>query len=427
MNHTSPPPLRVEQALRLLPDVDALAPLRGFLISRSQARPTGVEPHGTVGKRTVQPGELREFVPEAVEAVKEHLSALFTAAVEALEAEQTGDMNGVVRALLPAGKREETVGRYTQARTWYDQALRVAEGLRDRRPEIETLRHLGHLETLRGQFEPGARLFSRSFYLADAEMDQAGAALACQGLGEVALAQARWQGAEAWYNKGLSYAEDDQVRTGYLQLGLGEVARCRGLLEIAAERLGRARELFEKAAHPQGTIVTLNAWGQLEGDLGRNNEAVASWHDALAELYRSGGDPRLEMSIRLNLCKLYLEWGRLAEAEDEVRKAEDLAIVHNFTESLARVYVIMGKLRGKQNDETGWVFFENAIQLCQGTTPLPRLEADIYRDYAQFRNDLGEREEAIGYLSRAREILEVLKDDSNLVKVEYELQQMRPQ
>ena len=66
MNHTTQPPLRVEQALRLLPDVDALVPLRGFLISRSQARPS-VEPHGTVGKRTVQPSDLKEFIHQAIE------------------------------------------------------------------------------------------------------------------------------------------------------------------------------------------------------------------------------------------------------------------------------------------------------------------------------------------------------------------------
>jgi tetratricopeptide (TPR) repeat protein len=256
-------------------------------------------------------------------------------------------------------------------------------------------------------------------------MDQAGAALACQGLGEVALAQARWQGAEAWYNKGLSYAEDDSIRQAYLQLGLGEVARCRGLLEIAAERLGKAKQLFETAGHSPGIVQTLNAWGLLEADLGRNNEAVASWRDGLAELYRVGGDPKLEMSIRLNLCRLYLEWGRLAEAEDEVRKAEELAVMHNFSEPLARLYLILGKLRGKQSDETGFVFFENALQLCQGTAPLPRLEADVYREYAQFRHELGERDEAMDYLSRAREILETLNDQSQLVKVEYELEQMR--
>jgi tetratricopeptide (TPR) repeat protein len=425
VNGLGHPPLRVEQALRLLPDVDALAPLRGFLISKSQARPS-VEPHGTVGKRTVQPSELKEMIPEAVESVVAHITALCLSGMEALEAEQSGDIPGVVRALLPAGRREEDIGRHVQARAWYEAALRVAEGLRDRRPEIETLRHLAHLEQSRGHFEQAARLYTRSFTLADAEMDQSGAALACQGLGDVALAHGKWQGAEAWFKRGLTHAAEDPLRHAFLLLGLGEVARCRGLLEVASERIGLARQLFEKAGNVEGKIHTLNAWGLLEADLGRNNEAVAAWRDALAELYRSGNDPRLEMQIRLNLCKLYLDWSRLAEAEDEIRKAEDLAIVHDPHETLARLYLLLGKLRGKQNDETGFVFFENAIVLCQGATPLPRLEADVYREYAQFRHDLGEPDEAIAYLGRAREILETFGDEALLVKVESELEHMKP-
>lgn len=425
MTHTGHPPLRVEQALRLLPEVDALAPLREFLVSKSQARST-LEPHGTVGKRTLQPGDLKEFVPQAIAAVSEHLEALFTYSIEALEAEQSGDIPGIVRALLPAGKREEKVGRIAQARAWYDHALRVAEGLRDRRPEIEALRHIGRLESIRGQFESAERLYQRSFILAKDELDENGAALACQGMGDVLLAQRKWQGAEAWFNKGMSFAEDDPQRRAYLRVGLGEVARCRGLLEVAGTHLAEARQLFVSTGDTKGTIHTFNAQGLLEADLGRNTEAVAAWRDALAELYRLEGHSRLEMSVRLNLSRLYVGWGRFAEAEDELRKAEELAILHNFTEPLARLYLLMGKLRGKQNDETGFVFFENALQLCQGTAPLPRLEADVYREYAQFRQELGEREEALAYLDRAREILEIIHDDSQLVKVEYELEQMRP-
>ena len=420
----SPPPLRVEQALRLLPDVDSLAPLRTFLISLSQSRP-GIEPHGTVGKRLLRAEDLREALPQMLETLMAHSKAIINAALDALEAEQGGDMAGVVRAMLPAGRREEDVGRYPQAREWYGHALRVAEGLRDRRPEIESLMHLAHLESACGMFEQAARLYERAYRLAEAEDDHNGAAMACQGQGDVAKALARWQGAESWYQKGLKYAGDNALRAAYLYLGLGEVARCRGLLEVAEERLGRARELFESASHQPGRVLTLNAWGLLEADMGRNAEAIASWHDALAELHRGGGDARLEMQIRLNMCRLYLEWGRLAESEDEVRKAEALAITNNFSEALARLYLIMGKLRGKQNDEAGFVFFEQALEQCQGALPAPRLEAEAYREYALFKFELGEREEALDYLGRAREIAESSGDEAFLIKVENELEHMR--
>ena len=419
----SPGPLRVEQVLRLLPDIDALTPLRRFLISTSQAT-TAVDPYRTVGKRFVQPADLREFVPQAIAEAAEHLRALYDAAIEALEAEQADDEPGVVRALLRAGRREEAVGRFTQAREWYNHALGVAEGLRDRRPEIEVLRHMGQLDVELGQLEEGARRYQKSYYLADVELDLEGAAIACQSMGELAGERSQWQGAESWFKRGLKYSESNPLRSGYLHLGLGEVARARGQIEGAADQLKIAQQNFDRSGHAEGTARTLNARGQLEAEEGNSDKALASWREALAELHQAGDADRFEMTIRLNVCRRLMEWGRLAEAEDELRRAEERAIVLNLHHQLARLYMLMGKLRGLQGDETGFVFFEKAVELCQGATPYPRLEAEVYREYARFRRELGDSEEAIGYLSRAREILEISGDDQLLAKVEKDLQSM---
>src|SRR5262245_32220296 len=104
MNSGATPSLRVEQALRLLPDVDALAPLRAFLISSSRLQ-ASAQPYQTVGKRYVNSTDLKELVPQAIAQVTEHLAALYEAAVDALEAEERADMAGTVRAFLRAGRR----------------------------------------------------------------------------------------------------------------------------------------------------------------------------------------------------------------------------------------------------------------------------------------------------------------------------------
>lgn len=424
MSHTTGlPPLRVEQALRLLPDVDALMPLRAYLISSSRARPSA-EPHRTVGKRFVQPDDLRELVPEALLRVREHLEALYQLAVQALEAEQRDDLPAAVRALLDAGEKEEAVGRDKQAGAWYDHALRVAEGLRERRPEIDALRRLGRLEASRGNLDNGARFYQRSLALAEAEFDPSAAALACQGLGEIGLTKAHWQGAESWFTRGMRYAEQDAQRAGPLLMGLADVARRRGQLETAGERLTRARAQFEESRDAEGVVRVLNAQGLLEQDRGRHEEALSCFRDALVRLHNMGDRPSLEMAIRINLCELYLAWRRLPDAEDEVRRAEEAAIQNNFTRQLARLYVIMGRVRGLQGDETGFVFFEKAIELAQGGEPAPRLEADIYRAYADFRRLLGDRDEAAAYLERARELLESVGDGARLAKIDEELSQL---
>ena len=236
------PPLRVEQALRLLPDVEDLVPLRGFVVSLSSTRGpaawTAAEPNRTIGKRTLDPATLRARVPQVLNHVTGRVAVLYDAAVDALESEQSGDLSQAVRALVRAGEYEEQGVRYSQAHAWYRQALDIAEQLRDRQPEMEALCHLGRLEAARGYLDEGARAFQRSLALAEAESDNEHAAGACQGLGEVLFAQSQWVGAEAWFTRGLQFAKSNRAVAASLSLGLGQTALLRGGRSRASKRWG---------------------------------------------------------------------------------------------------------------------------------------------------------------------------------------------
>ena len=161
MSVPSSPPVRVDKALGLLPDLEALAPLRDLLVSI--ARPderalwSSSGPYLTLGMRGVQPDELTRRMPQAFHRITEHLQGLYKAYVTALECEQRGDGAGVARALLHAGRLEEGVGRLSQARAWFDVARSVSETLQDRRPEVESLRALGQLSLAIGDYAEGAR------------------------------------------------------------------------------------------------------------------------------------------------------------------------------------------------------------------------------------------------------------------------------
>jgi tetratricopeptide (TPR) repeat protein len=417
---TGAPPLRVEQVLRLLPDIDALAPFRAFLVSMSRAR-TSSEPYRTVGKRFVQPSHLRELVPRAIERVSEHLAQLYEAAVEALEAQERGDMTSAVRAFLRAGEREEEVGRGIEAHTWYENALRLAEELRDRQPEIESLHHLGRLERMQGSFENAARRYQRSLVLADAEGTAEAAALSCEGLGEVSFEQEKLQGAASWYARGLRHAGENKELAALLTIGSARVAYSRGDLATADERLQHASETLLELRHAEGMARLHNAWGTVHALRGRLPDALLSYREAIARLQGMDKNAGLEMDVRINICQLYLEWGRLPDAEDEIRRAEEIAIAHNFIRQLAQLYLVMGKVSGRQRDETGFVFFEQAIELCRGREPFPRLEAEAYREYGRFKKELGEVDEARAFLERAREILDAIGDVPGVTRLEGEI------
>src|SRR5207253_4517822 len=126
---------------------------------------------------------------------------------------------------------------------WYDLALSVAEALQDRRPEVESLRALGYLCLRLGQHGEGARQFQRAFALAEAEFDQAGTIAACEGLGDVALAQGERAGAQAWYGRGprLAAAAGGDGPRGRLERRRGLLPRTPGALAPAGAYLRGAR------------------------------------------------------------------------------------------------------------------------------------------------------------------------------------------
>ena len=429
------PPVRVEKALELMPELEALAPLRALLISI--ARPderalwSSSGPYLTLGKRGVDPDELRRRLPQALHRIAdpsdklmpvvrgldkhaEHVNALCKTYVEALEARQRGDAAGVVGALVRGGHLEEEVGRFPQARAWYELALSVAEGLQDRRPEVDALRALGYLCLRRGQYVEGARQFQRAFALAEAEFDQAGTIAACEGLGDVSRAQGEWGGAQAWYGRGLRLAEasGDEGQMGRLERRLGVLARKQGDLATAGDYLRRARERFEAAGRADEMARVLDAQGRLDAQLGRHTAA-----DAPSTTVAQAGD-------QPNLAELDLEMERWLDAEGELRRAEQVAIAANLAGRLAQIYTLMGKLRGAQQDETGFVFFEQAIELARAVERSPAAEAQVYHAYGLFRSRLGQQEEARAYLERARELFDSLGEAVERERVDAELRAM---
>lgn len=429
MSASSSPPVRVDKALGLLPELEALTPLRALLVSI--ARPderalwSSSGPYLTLGKRGVHPEELARRMPQAFHRIAEHLQTLYRAYVGALEAEQRGDGAGVATALLRAGRIEEAAGRLSQARAWYDVARRVSETLQDRRPEVESLRALGHLSLANGEYTDGARDFQRALALAEAEFDQAGAIAACEGLGDAAM----WQegpGAQAWYARGLRLAEatGDRGALGRLERRLSMVARRQGDLAAAGDHLRRAREWLEGGGSREEMARVLSAQAQLEAQLGRGAAAGDAYREALAWARRAPRDLALELAIRLGLCEVLLDAGRTLEAEEEMRQAEQVAIAGSLTRGLVQVYTLMGKLRGRQQDETGFVFFEQAIELCRTLDRGPTTEAQVYLEYGLFREHVGQMDEARAYLERAREIYASVGDTGERERAEAELQKM---
>jgi tetratricopeptide (TPR) repeat protein len=422
--------VKVEQALRLLPPLEAVIPLRTLLLS--SARPddravwASAGAYLTVGKREVEPAEMRQRMRQTLQQLTEHLTGLYEAYIKALEFMEHGDPAGAVAAMVHAGRLEEALARPEHARTWFSVALGLAETLQNRRPEVETLLSLGRVSLDLGFFEESARQYQRSLVLAEAEFDQSGAIVACEGLGRVAVEQARWAGASAWFARGMRLAEaaGDELRIGQLHYAQGECARRQGELQLAAEEVQRARERFEALGDAREMSRALMLQGLVDADLGAPGPAGGAYREALAWTRRAAPDAALEVSIRISFAKLHLEGGRYLDAEEEMRRAEQLAIAANLLRELVQIYALMGRSRGRQGDEAGFVFFEQAIELARTLDRAPRVEAQVCFEYGVFQHRIARPDESRAYLERAREIFASLGASVDLERVQAELHEL---
>jgi tetratricopeptide (TPR) repeat protein len=421
--------MKVEQALATMPDLEALAPLRALLVSSSTTRRNSWATSGqnlTVGKREVSLGEMRQRMAQGFAGITQHLSRIFELYVRSLECLEEGDAAAAAEQLLRAGTMEEGVGRLAQARAWFESALALAEGLSNRKPEVETLLSVGRLSTCLGAYDDAARQYQRAFILADGGLEQTAAIDACEGLGNVMIELAVWSGGHAWFSRGLRLAESagDQLRAGRLHLGLGELARRTGELTTASDELRWARERFEIIGDTREMARVLLTQGLVEHDLGISVRAASAYREALAWTHRGDPDPGLEVFIRLNFARLHVDEQRFLDAEEELRRAEQLAIAAGLMRRLAQIYSLFGRMRGLQGDESGFVFFEQAIQLARMLDRFPRVEAQVYHEYGVFKASMKQPDESRAYLERAREIFETVGASAELDRVNDELHRL---
>ena len=421
--------MRVEQALRILPEIEGLAPLRALLLSSARASiddwGSGA-PYRTIGRREAAPEVMRQTVADASASTQAHLGDLWERYISALEHVDNQDTGAAVAALLENGRREKEAGRLAQARAWFQSARALAEGLKDRKPEVEAQLALGDLELFLGFYEDAAREFQRALVLAEFEFDQTSAIRAAKGLGDVAVERAAWTGAQAWYARALRLADAVPHERWVAQLhhATAELARRMGDLNGASGSIRIARERFEALGdgHEMARVLTTQAL--IEGQRGLAARASAALIEALAWVRSGTPDPGLEVFIRLHIARVHVDQRRYLEAEEELRRAEDLAIGANLLRRLAEIYSLLGAARGEQGDETAFVFFEQALEIARMLDRWPIAEAQVRYAYGRFRERLGSADEALAHFERAREIFESVGASAELERVRFDLRRI---
>jgi hypothetical protein len=418
--------LRVERALRLLPAVEALEPLRALLLSVAQTddarRWSSSGPYETVGKRALDVESLRRRVDALLPRVAAHVTTLFGAYVRALQATEDGDGTAAALALADAGDEERASRRLIQAQAWYDVAFRIATELSDRRAEIDILARLGDVSLALDRPADAGRYFQRLLVLAEAGFDHESVIRACLGLCQAALARHQNDGARAWSLRGLRQAAGGNYphRTVQLEHAMSVAAWRSGDIDDARERLGRARDMGEALDAPAEMARILLTRGYIERDLRKPADSVATLREALAWARRTS-EPALRVEVAVALAEAHVSAGHLVDAERELRGAEQFAIEERAADGLVSVYIAMGKLCAIKNDETGFVFFEQAIELCRMTAASAVVEGRASEEYGRFRQRFGQRDEAHAHFERSARLFESAHDEVSLRRLKDQL------
>ncbi|HEX8272176.1 MAG TPA: hypothetical protein VF615_05960 [Longimicrobiaceae bacterium] len=402
----SPRRLRMDQALGALPDSDELAPLREALIGASRDDAgrawAASEAYATLDTRLADTAALEAQVAALAERVRERTEAVLRHTVRALRALEAGDPGGAARALVAAGEAEEADGRLDEAELHFRRALELGRKPRDRRAEGLALRRLGRVAAARGEFARAAGLYRRGWDVAEAQRDREGMVVACQGMGNAAVYEGRWEDAVEWYARGVALLEGAPPSRDLwlLESNLSVAERRAGRLERSAEWLERAERTAAALDDGEARLYVENARGMLLAARGDHAGAEAAFRRAL----EGGGTPSLRGSVLTNLADALLAGGRAAEAERVLRELELLAVARGLAPVLPYVYRGLGAVARARGDAEGFLFYEQALELCRRPGSPPVELAATQHEYARFEEAVGQTESA---RERLREALEI--------------------
>lgn len=428
MSRSTQPTLLVERALALVPDAEEFLPLsdavigssrvdRGKLWARSAA-------YATLGKRVVDPLRLAEMIPSLVERSQERMQELYGHVLGAIRHQQEGDLPAAALALVRAGEVEEADGRLEKAENIYRLGLEVSRDLREKGPQILVLRRLGRTARAAGRLDAAWEWYQQSHQLAVDEMDAVGQAVACQGLGNLCDDRGERERARTWYERGLEIARGlaDPALEWPCYTNLSVLALKNGELADAEALLARAKDRIEAAGGDDALPFYLNNRGLLLTEHGDLDEAGGVFRQALERAL----EPRWEVTVRCNLGDVLLRQGRLFEAEGEARRAEEVAIVHRLIADLVEVYGLLGSIARTRCDEEGFVFYEQALNVCHERGLPRKYEAAVLQGYGMLHGSCGRPAEARAYLEAAREIYASLGFVPELARVDGELAALEP-
>ena len=399
--------LRLEKAFRVLPDVPELGALREALLGASAADPqmewASAGRYVTFDKRVLDAVSAGAVIDTARARALERVQRLYDGAARLLASAHAGDDAGVVRELVGLGEAAEATEDWRQAGSCYALAATLSAPLPDRTWLVLSLRRLARVRLAAGELDEARTLYRAALDQAIAAGDRVGRIVALTGIGNALSFKGQFVEARVHYEQGVLLCTDEDVRLrAQLHINLAMVAR-------EQERLDEAEAYLQQARAGWAVLDSADrsGWHNFAGLVALSRrafgDAEAAFNRALAE---APGSFERAM-ITGNLTELAIQRRQYQEAAELGRRAEHHALAAASPRALAEIYTRLGRLFRLRGDANGVTFFEKALELCRMHRYL-LIEATAYTEYAEFRQMLGDDEEARAYHERADTIVREL-------------------
>lgn len=395
-------PLTVDEIVGLFPEeVEDLRPLLDRLIRLSQAdesrRWSGSGELGTIGERLVDPTVLEREIPAILSRVSDHLTAVYGAMSRALCLVSEHRPEDALGAFLEAAEHEQEMGRPDRAEAYVGAAVRLAGRVHDRRKAIHVFLRGARVARGRGRWSVSDARYREALGIArDGDRPDL-AARAAVGRGNLAIDRGRWRDALRWYEEAegfLGEGLEEAAERWHIPLNRSIVFREQGRLDLAERELDRATERAGALGDGTATPILENARGQLYRAAGRDEAAELAFRTAL----EAAVDPDARVTIGVNLADTLLAMGRVLEAGEAARSAEETAFRAGNVVRLPEVYRVLGEVGAAREHADAFLFFERALEVIR-ERELPEVErAAVLEAYAR-------HDEAAGHLESARERL----------------------
>ncbi len=239
---------------------------------------------------------------------------------------QSGDQNGLIRALTNAGLARMYSGAYDPALANFNEAADLSHRIRDLEYESTSFSNIGTVRYFKGQYTEAMEAYRKASWLVDSappaewvnsrrQLAVANTAILYQTLGQ-------YNRALDLYNTLLNgtHALDDREQAQVLA-NIGVLRRRLGDPRKALETYRMAQALYQKAGHRDGEISVLNNIGILEAmDLKDFKSAATTFTTAL-KLAEKSGDRPLIVHAHLYRGEAYYRGGLLAESQSDFEEA----------------------------------------------------------------------------------------------------------